>query len=122
MWPMDLLDLVKNVQLRAETPVHAQNSVLYQCTDRHVIEAFAKFLPKSHCVAAAAFVKESIVSIDRLTFVVATEQIEIGWELELQGKQERDDLDGLLAAVDVISNEQVIVILTRVADVFERPQ
>ena len=102
--------------------MHAKNSVLNERTDRHVVEALAKLLPKDHRVATAALIEEAIVTIYCLALMVSAQQVKGVRELGLHRKQQRDDLNGLLAAVYVVADEQVLTILTRIADVLERAQ
>lgn len=46
----------------------------------------------------------------------------MGAVLYLDRQQKGDDLDGLLATVDIVPNEEKVEMLGRVADEFERAQ
>lgn len=54
------------------------------------------------------FVIEAINPIDTRTLVVAPQNEEVLWVLDFVGEQETDGLQGLLATVDVVSEEEVV--------------
>ena len=54
------------------------------------------------------FVIEAVNPVDTRTLVVAPQHEEVLRVLDFVGEQETDSLQGLLAAVDVISKEQVV--------------
>jgi len=67
------------------------------------------------------FVIEAVDAVDACTLVVATEQKEVLWIFDLIGEQQADCLQWLLAAVDVVAEEEIIA-LGREAAVLEQPQ
>lgn len=46
--------------------------------------------------------------VDTRAFVVPSEDEKVFWVLDLVGEQETDGLEGLLAAIDVIAEEEVV--------------
>ena len=70
----------------------------------------------------SALVVESVHSVDALTLVVASQQINVLREFDLVGQQQRDRLNGLLAAVDVITDEQKLLVVMRIACNVKQPE
>ena len=56
--------------------MHRQNSLLYQPTYRHAIEAVPKLPPQRYRVPALALIIEPIRLVYRLTLMVASQKIE----------------------------------------------
>lgn len=67
------------------------------------------------------FIVESVDSVCAGTLVVATENEKVLGILDLVGEQEADDLKGLLAAVDIVAQEEIVG-LGREATVFEQAE
>ena len=64
------------MQLRTQSAMHAQDSVFYDRTDWHVIEAEAEITPQGEGVPPFALVVEAVGSIDCLAFVVTAQKVE----------------------------------------------
>lgn len=54
------------------------------------------------------FIVETVEPVDRWTLVVSSEQEEILREFDFISQQQTDGFDGLLSAINVVSQEQVI--------------
>lgn len=67
------------------------------------------------------FVVETVDSVCACTLVVTTKNEKVLRVFDLVGEQEADDLEGLLAAVDIIPQEEVIS-LGRESTVFEQAE
>lgn len=117
----DTTDLLHRVQIGAETTVHGENLLINDCSDGQAVEAVRKCLPQLNVVTALALVVEAIDSVDRRTLVVASEDEEVLGVLDLVGEQQADSLEGLLASVDVVTEEEVVG-LRREAAVLEKTQ
>ena len=100
--------LIKVLQFRAETTMHAENFLINECSDRETVEDVAEHAPESDRVPAFALIIESVNTIDLSTFVIATEQEEVLRVLYFVAKEQADGLDRLLSSVDVITKEQIV--------------
>jgi len=97
--------------VRAQTSVHREDPVPDDRGDRHAVEAVRESPPEADVMTALAFIKEAVETVDAGALVIATEQKEILGVLDLVGEQETDRLERLLAAVDVVSEKEVVRIL-----------
>ena len=94
---------------------------LLTCRNREAVEAVGEGLPQLDRVAPLALVVEAVDAVDRRALVVATQQEEVLRVLDLVRQQEADGLKALLAAVDVVAEEEIIG-LWREAAVLEEAQ
>ena len=101
--------------------MHAEDLLVNDGTDRKAIEAVSEGLPKLDVIAPLALVIEPINSVDRSALVVAAQQEEILWVLDLVRQEQADRFKRLLPAIHIVSQEEVVGI-GREASVFEQPQ
>ena len=106
--PHDALDLLERVQVRAETSMHAKNLLVDDGSDGHAVEAVREGLPTLDVVPPLAFVTEPVDFVDRCALVVTTKQEKVFRELNFECKEQADGFQRLLAAVDVVPEEQVV--------------
>ena len=88
--------------------MHAENLVIDQGSDGHAVEHVLELLPDSDAVAALALIVESVNTVDLSALVVTSEQEEVLLEFDFVGQEQNDGLKGLLATVDVITQEEVV--------------
>lgn len=101
-------DLLHGVEIRAQTTVHREDLLVNDCSDRQAVEAVRKCLPQLDVVAPLAFVVESVDAVDAGALVVSAQDEEVLWVLDLVGEQEADRFERLLAAINVIAEEEVV--------------
>ena len=106
--PCDLLELGHGDELGAQAAMHANDFVVDQRGDRHAVEAILELLPDADGVAALAFVVETIDTVDLTALVVASQEEEVLLELDFVGKEQNDGLKRVLAAIDIVAEEQVV--------------
>jgi hypothetical protein len=115
------LDLLERAKLRAQTTVHAENFFINNSSNGKAIEAVSEGLPQLDVISAFALVVETINSVDGGALVVSSEQEEIFGILDLVSEEKAHSLEGLLASVNVITQEEVVGI-GREATVLEESQ
>ena len=86
----------------------AENLVIDDRRDREAVEALDELLPELEGVPALAFIVEAVDAVDRAALVVASEEEEVLRVLDLVGEHEADDFEVLLAAIDVVAEEEVV--------------
>jgi len=106
--PHNVFDLVKVLQLRAQTSMHAENFLVNESSNGQTVEHVTEDTPKSNRVSAFALVIEAVYTVDLGTLVIATEQKEVLRVLNFVAEEKADGLDGLSSTVDVISKEEVV--------------
>jgi len=65
-------------------------------------------MPKFYRIDSFAGIVEPITPIDRFTLVVAPEQEEVLWVLDLVRHEQADGRNTVVASVDVVSQEEVV--------------
>lgn len=90
--------------------MHAENLLVDDRSNGQTVEAVCKGLPKLDVITPLAFVVEAINTIDRSAFVVASKNEEILWVLYFISEEEANCLKRLLAAVDIVSQEEIICV------------
>jgi hypothetical protein len=88
--------------------MHAQDLLVDDGSDWHRVKDVAEYFPGLEVVLAFALVVESVDAIDSGGLVVAPQQEEVLRVLDLVGQQQADALYGLLAAVHVVSQEEIV--------------
>jgi len=88
--------------------VHAYDFVVDHGRAREAVEGVAERLPELDAEPPAALVVEAVDPVNPRALVVAPEDEEVLGVLNLVGEEEADHLEGLLAAVDVIPQEEVV--------------
>lgn len=101
-------DLLHRVQVRAETTVHGEDLLVDNSGNGQTVEAVGKGLPELNVVATLALVVEAVDAVDGGALVVAAEDEEVLGVLNLVGEEKADGLEGLLATVDVVAEEEVV--------------
>ena len=104
------LNLLKRAKLWAQTTMHAEDLLVDKSCDGKAVETIGESLPKFNVIAALAFIIESINTINGGALMVSTEEEEVLGVLNLIGQEEANSFQRLLAAVDVISQEEVVSI------------
>ena len=104
----DTLNLLEGAELGAETTVHAEDLLVDDGGDGQAVEAVGEGLPQLDVVAALALVIETVDAVDGRALVVASQQEEVLGVLDLVSEQQAHGLEGLLAAVYVVTQEEVV--------------
>lgn len=73
------------IQLRGESPMHAQDLVIYQRSNWQTVEAVCENFPQFDTMSTLALVIEAIDSVDGGTLVVTSEEEKVLWVLYLVG-------------------------------------
>ena len=98
-------NLLHRVQIRTETAVHGEDFLVDNGGDWKTVETVGKGLPKLDVVPPLALIVKSVDTVDGGTFVIAAEDEEVFWVLDLVRKKQAYRLQGLLASVYVVSEE-----------------
>ena len=114
-------NLLHRVQVGAQTTVHGEDLLVDDGGNRQAVEAIGECLPKLDVVPSFAFIIETIDSVNGGALVVPTEDEEIFGVLDLVCEEKADGFEGLLATVNVVSEEKVVG-FWREATVFKEAQ
>ena len=112
----DFVNLLQIVEFWRQAAVNAENFVVHDGCHWETVEALDELLPKFKAVASLAFVVESVNSVDGPALVVASQQEEVLRVLDLVGKHQADNLQVLLASVDIVAQEEVVGLRWEVAN------
>jgi hypothetical protein len=115
------LDLLEGAQLWAQTTVHTENLLINKSCDGKAIEAISEGLPQLDVIAALALIVKSVNTINGCALVVASEEEEVLRVLDLVGQEEAHGFEGLLATINVITQEEVVSIGWETA-IFEKSE
>ena len=88
--------------------MHSEDLLVDDGCNRQAVEAVCEGFPQLDVVPPFALVVEPIDTIDRGAFMVPTEDKEVFWILDLVCQEQADRLEGLLASIDIIAEEEVI--------------
>lgn len=88
--------------------MHRENLLVDDGSNWQAVEAVSEGLPQLDVVAALALIVETVNAVDGGALVVATENEEVLWVLDLVGEEEADGLKRLLSAVDIVAKEEVV--------------
>lgn len=86
-------DLLHRVEIRAQTTVHGENLLINDGSNRQAVEAVGESLPQLDVVSSLALVIEAIDTVDGGTLVVATQNEEVLWVLDLVREEQADGLE-----------------------------
>jgi hypothetical protein len=75
--------LVQVLEVRRKAPMHTQNLLINQSSHWQTVEAICERLPQANVEPTFTLVVESIYSVDGGTFMVAPQQKEVFWVLDL---------------------------------------
>lgn len=106
-----LVDALEVVEVGAQAAVHAKDAVVDDGCHREDVETGAELAPDAHVISPLALVIEAIHPIDRLAFMISSQQIEILWELYLVRQEQCYGLDTLLSTVNVVADEQEFLLV-----------
>lgn len=85
--------------------MHREDLLVNDRCNRQAVEAIRERLPKLDVVSSFALIVESIDTVDRGTLVVAAKDEKVLRVLDLVCKQKADGFEGLLASVNIVSEE-----------------
>mmetsp|Transcript_2448 Transcript_2448/g.5667 ORF Transcript_2448/g.5667 Transcript_2448/m.5667 type:complete len:398 (-) Transcript_2448:41-1234(-) len=105
---LDGVDLIEALQFGRQSAVAAENLVRNDGRNGHAVENVAKSLPQVDGEAALALVVKAVHATHLGGFVVPPQQVDFARVFDLEGKEETQDLDGLLSPIAVVSQEHVI--------------
>ena len=88
----------------------AKDLFVYDGGDGKTVENVTKGLPELDIVPATTLVVKPINTIDACTFMVSAEDEKVFWVADLEGEQETNGLDGLPAAVDIVTEKEIVCI------------
>mmetsp|Transcript_91951 Transcript_91951/g.233805 ORF Transcript_91951/g.233805 Transcript_91951/m.233805 type:complete len:308 (+) Transcript_91951:258-1181(+) len=103
-------DLVHVRDLRGQAAVHAHDLLVDEAADWQAIEDVAELLPELDVVPPLALIIETVDAGDGGALVVAAQQEEVLGELRLVAKHQGNCLQRLLAAVDIVAQEDVVAV------------
>lgn len=101
--------------------MHGEDLLIDNGGNRQTVEAIGECLPELDVVPPLAFIIEAIDSVNRGALVVSTENKEVFGILDLVREEKADSFEGLLATVNVVSEEKVVG-FWREATVFKEAQ
>ena len=96
--------------------MHADDFLVNDGGDGHDVEDIGEELPEFEVVLTLALVVEAVDAVDGGGLVVAAEEEEVLGVLDLVGEEEADGLDGLLAAVHIVAQEEVVDVAGEAAE------
>lgn len=96
--------------------MHANDLVVNDSATGETVECIAELLPHLDRKPTAALVIEAINPIDTCALVVSTQQEEVFWVFDLVGEQKANHFQGLLSAVNVVSQEKVVGLIITATD------
>ena len=73
--------------------MHADDSFGNQAAERHLIEDFLKFRPKLGATIASTFFVEAVETIYLRAFMVAPQNVDVGWMEQLVREQEHQNFN-----------------------------
>jgi hypothetical protein len=79
----DTAYLLHGVEIRAQTAMHSEDLLVDDRSDGQAVEAIGERLPQFDVVPALALVVEAIDTVDAGAFVVAPQNEEVLWILDL---------------------------------------
>lgn len=104
----DFAELVELVKVRTQTTMHAQNLVINQSGNWQAVEHVNELLPDFDRESSLAVVVESVHSVNLGDLMVTSEQEEVFRVLDLEGEEQTESLDGVLSAVNIVSQEEIV--------------
>ena len=97
------------VQLGANAGVNSENVLVDDGTYRETVKSVHKVVPNAFVVIVLhTLLIESKGSGDKPAFVIATEEKDAVWIAHLQRKQKDNVLDGIGAAIHVITQKEIV--------------
>jgi len=100
--------------------MQAENAVLNDCSQLQVVEEGGEVLPHiGVAVLPQALIVEAVDLGDLLALVISTKNSDAVRIADFQANEEGDCLDRVLASVDIVAHEEVVVIWQLSSDVEE---
>lgn len=88
--------------------MHAQDLVINKCSHREAVKTVSKNLPETNIKPPLAFIKESIDSVDRGTFMVSPKEKEVLRVLNLVSKEKAYRFNTLFATINIVTQKQIV--------------
>jgi hypothetical protein len=88
--------------------VHREDLLIDDSSDRKAVEAVGEGLPQLDVVSSLALVVEAVDAVDGSALVVTAEDEEVLGVLDLVCEEQTDGLEGLLATIYVVAEEEVV--------------
>ena len=88
--------------------MHAQDLVINKCSHRKAVKTVSKNLPETNIEPPLAFIKESIDSVDRGTFMVSPKEKEVLRVLNLVSKEKAYRFNTLFATINIVTQKQIV--------------
>jgi len=108
---VELLDLVKGVDTWRKSSVKAEDVSLNDSSQWKIVKERSEVLPNV-CISvfSKALIVEAIDLSNLLGLVVTSQDGDSVWISDLEGYQESDGLNRVVASVNVVAHEQVVVV------------
>ena len=105
--PLDVFDQIKAAKAWCDTAVNAENLLLDDRRDWEPLENLQELLPQlTTSIALSALGLESVIDGREAALVIAAEHEHTVWVLDLIAEEQAADLNALVSAVHVVSQEQ----------------
>jgi hypothetical protein len=85
--------------------MHAQDLIINKCSHRQAVKTISENLPETNIKPPLAFIKESINSVDRGTFMVSPKEKEVLWVLYLVCKEKAYCFNTLFATINIVTQK-----------------
>ena len=127
-WSLNSINLVKCVQCASNASMQADDSIINNSCKREPIKEIVDLVEDRVWVVwifskpTAALLSESESIVDPLVLVVSSQQMDLVWELDLQGHQQADGLQRVSTSVNIVTQEQVVITLDISAVIWDSPQ
>ena len=127
-WSLNSINLVKCVQCASNASMQADDSIINNSCKREPIKEIVDLVEDRVWVvwifseSAAALLSESESIVDPLVLVVSSQEMDLVWELDLQGHQQADGLQRVSTSVNIVTQEQVVITLDISAVIWDSPQ
>ena len=102
-WAHDSADLLHGIKVWAQTSVHCKDLLIDDGCNGQAVETVGECFPQLDVVSSFAFVVEAVNSVDRCTFVIASQNEEVFGVFDLVCKQQAYRLKGLLASIHIVA-------------------
>jgi len=99
----DAADLLHGIEVWTQTSVHCKDLLIDDGCNWQAVETVCECFPQLDVVSSLAFVVETVNSVDRCTFVIASQNEEVFGVFDLVCKQQAYRLKGLLASIDIVA-------------------
>lgn len=112
---------INYLQVRTKPAVAAKDLLVNDRSDRQTVETIREGLPELDVVSPLALIVKAVYPVYAGAFVIAAQQEEVLWILDLVRQQQTYRFQRLLASVDIVAQKQVVG-LGREAAVLEESQ